>query len=66
MIENKLYKHTKNTEVAFNPTYIIEGDVGIYAEGQWYNIVSGVPKLLATDAITIKKEDLDQWKLYEE
>lgn len=66
MKTDKLYKHKNNTEVAFNPTYILEGDVGFYMEGQWYNIVSGVPKLLETDAITIKRQDLDQWELYEE
>lgn len=63
---DKLYKHKKNTEVAFNPTYILEGDIGLYMEGEWYNIVYGVPKLITTDAITVKKDDVDQWELYEE
>jgi uncharacterized protein YbaR (Trm112 family) len=66
MKEDTLYKHKNTTDVVFNPTYITKGFLGLYIEGQWYSITSGVPKLLSTDVICIKNADLDQWEIYDE
>ena len=62
---NKLYKNKNNTDVAFYPTYILEGDVGLYLDGNWVNIVYDQPKLLDKDSIYIKKNDIPNWKEYE-
>lgn len=57
-----LYKHIRNIDVAFSPSIITTIDSDLHMIGFWYNISTGIPKLIDQDKIVIKKEDINNWK----
>lgn len=61
---NIMYKHINNTDVAFVPLQLEkESDTALTYYGKWYNIVN-VPYFIQYDEITIKTNDLTNWKEY--
>jgi hypothetical protein len=64
--KNKIYKHDNNTDVAFlvNESTTLEGD--LLLRGIWMRITSmNNLHAIANDSITIKQNDITNWKLYE-
>lgn len=65
METNKLYKHIRNTEVAFKPNDIKqETDGSLTVRGVWWNIVN-LPTSMHTiekDVISINKDAIQEWQ----
>lgn len=59
-----LYKHRKNTDVAFMPKAIEVGKVVYKVKGDWWNIQSYQPYPITNDTIEIKLNDLPHWRPY--
>jgi len=62
MENNKLYKHISNTDVGFMPiTLEKETPESLTFYGKWFNIVNE-PFFINYDEITVKSQDLNNWK----
>lgn len=60
---NKLYKHTNNSDVAFEPLFLVsESEDSLTFEGRWVNIILHNPDIICNDKITINKQDQHNWK----
>jgi hypothetical protein len=58
----KLYKHINNKDIAFMPMDLEkENQEGLTFYGKWYNIVH-IPFFIDYDTITVKTNDLPNWK----
>jgi hypothetical protein len=60
-----LYKHNNCIDVVFQPTSIREADHALEIQGWWFNISTDKLIRIDIDKITIKNEDLPNWKIYE-
>lgn len=64
MVVGKVYKHTKNTDVAIRVRNIIELEDCIEVFGDWYNVVFS-PKYIGKDLIYISNDDIHNWIEYD-
>jgi len=63
MYPNRLYKHKNNTDVAFVPVNVLQGQSDLLVFGKWFNIVNpNNVYLIDSDQITINLSDLEKWE----
>jgi hypothetical protein len=67
MVEGKVYKHKRNTDVAILVLYVRERESCVEVDIAWINVVNPKRHLSMGmgETILIKKEDLNNWKLLE-
>ena len=66
MKKNTLYKHIQAIDVVFQPTVIVDDGDCLSMNGIWYNISTGSLYPIAKDKIKLKKEEIQNWEVYEE
>lgn len=57
-------KHKKQTDVAFEIIGTLPSTKGYIIVGHWISILSSVPYILATDKISILRDQIDDWEDY--
>lgn len=65
MTKHNLFKHIRNTDVAFSPSVITEYEDVIVMQGIWFNITGETVYYIDRDTITVKKSDISNWEKYE-
>lgn len=59
---DKLYKHQYNTDVAFQPITITPVNDKLIMDGFWINIVGSNRFVMISDKISVRVEDIDNWR----
>lgn len=66
MKKYQLYKHIQSIDVVFYPTFVNEEEEYLSLQGLWCNISYGGVFPIASDKFKIKKNELQNWEVYEE